>query len=249
MKTCKKCGIEKDENNFNKSSKAKDGLQTWCRECSNSNNKKHYKENISDYEEKRNNNKEEQKLYMAQYWEKNSETLKADNRKSYAENRDARLAQKREHYALNPEKMRIRGKKFSDENKEKILSDKRDYYIANKETILIKNKIWRQSNGDVSRIHSLNRRARKKAVGGVLSPDLYEKLFKLQRGHCAICKIKLPLLGDNNPMDHVVPLTPRPGDKQGTNEDSNMQLLCQPCNNRKHNKDPLKFMQEMGYLI
>jgi len=33
MKTCSKCGLEKDESEFNKDRSRKDGLQCWCREC------------------------------------------------------------------------------------------------------------------------------------------------------------------------------------------------------------------------
>lgn len=35
MKRCSKCGIEKDESEFNKQKSAKDGLQSYCRACSN----------------------------------------------------------------------------------------------------------------------------------------------------------------------------------------------------------------------
>lgn len=44
-KLCTKCGIEKDESQFNKNSAAKDGLFSWCRECANKQSKKWYYEN------------------------------------------------------------------------------------------------------------------------------------------------------------------------------------------------------------
>lgn len=34
MKKCTKCGIEKPSDGFHKRSKAKDGLQSWCKSCS-----------------------------------------------------------------------------------------------------------------------------------------------------------------------------------------------------------------------
>lgn len=33
MKTCSRCGVEKDEAAFNTNKKARDGLFAWCREC------------------------------------------------------------------------------------------------------------------------------------------------------------------------------------------------------------------------
>jgi hypothetical protein len=29
----------------------------------------------------------------------------------------------------------------------------------------------------------------------------------------------------------------------------NVQLLCPPCNLKKHAKDPIQFMQERGFLL
>lgn len=39
-KFCKGCNIEKSNSNFNKSSKNKDGLQSYCKECSKLANRK-----------------------------------------------------------------------------------------------------------------------------------------------------------------------------------------------------------------
>ncbi len=50
MKKCKRCGIEKENHEFNKSSKSKDGLNSWCRDCKKSYSKEKYK-NISRKEE------------------------------------------------------------------------------------------------------------------------------------------------------------------------------------------------------
>jgi hypothetical protein len=37
--------------------------------------------------------------------------------------------------------------------------------------------------------------------------------------------------------------------KGGTNTDNNMQLLKATCNQQKHAKDPVEFMQSRGFLI
>lgn len=222
-KTCYVCKLEKLSSEFSICKSNGDGLQMDCKECASNRVKERRKADPEGA-------KESDNAYYAANTEKFKDAAKRYN-------------------AKNPNKKKEIDIAYRSNNREKIRIAHAIHYAENSETINKKNSEYRKANPDAYKSYKHNRRAKEKEVGGKLSPDLYPKLFKLQRGCCAICKIKLPLLGKSNPMDHVVPITPRPGDKQGTNTDDNMQLLCQPCNNRKHNKDPLKFMQEMGYLI
>lgn len=48
MKLCIKCGIEKLENEFNKSSFTKTGLRSWCRDCEKKENNKYRLENLEE---------------------------------------------------------------------------------------------------------------------------------------------------------------------------------------------------------
>lgn len=45
-------------------------------------------------------------------------------------------------------------------------------------------------------------------------------------------------------FDHIMPM-----DLGGSNDASNLQLLCQSCNSSKHAKHPVDFMQERGFLL
>lgn len=45
-------------------------------------------------------------------------------------------------------------------------------------------------------------------------------------------------------VDHIVPLI-----AGGSNDRSNLQILCQPCNNSKSSKDQIEFMQSRGMLL
>ena len=100
---------------------------------------------------------------------------------------------------------------------------------------------WQKANPEARRIISQNRRARKLANGGKLSKGLSAKLFKLQKGKCPCCNQPL---GDDYHMDHIMPLA-----KGGANEDLNIQLLRQQCNQQKSAKDPIEFMQSRGKLL
>ena len=87
-----------------------------------------------------------------------------------------------------------------------------------------------------------NRRARLLQRMGIVSKDIEQILFAKQTGKCACCRIKLNKVKQH--LDHKVPLV-----AGGMHEDSNLQLLCDKCNLSKGAKDPIKFMQERGFLL
>lgn len=99
----------------------------------------------------------------------------------------------------------------------------------------------RAANPNAARIKNNNYRARKRENGGMLSKDIAQKLLILQRGKCACCGKPL---GKNYHLDHIVPVA-----KGGSNTDDNIQLLRSTCNHEKSAKDPIKFMQERGFLL
>jgi len=101
-----------------------------------------------------------------------------------------------------------------------------------------KNRSYRAANQHKVREWAQNRRGRKT---GRLTRGFVARLFALQRGCCAACCVKL-VAGYH--VDHVVALA-----AGGKHEDGNIQLLCATCNVRKGAKDPIRFMQERGYLL
>lgn len=78
MKTCNKCGVEKELNDFNKNKTMKDGLEPWCRECRSEARKKNYKNNRETQLawNKERNEKPEVKEHRRKYREQNKEKLK-----------------------------------------------------------------------------------------------------------------------------------------------------------------------------
>lgn len=85
------------------------------------------------------------------------------------------------------------------------------------------------------------RRARTSGAGGSFTADQITDLYLKQRARCANCCTKL---GDKFHRDHKVALA-----LGGANDIGNMELLCKPCNQRKHAKDPIAWAQENGRLI
>jgi 5-methylcytosine-specific restriction endonuclease McrA len=113
------------------------------------------------------------------------------------------------------------------------------YYQKNKQALLAYTKKWVEENRSNVRVHVRNRRAR--LSSGKLSPNIEALLLKHQHGTCTVCRT---LLTKDMHLDHIMPLA-----LGGANTDDNVQLLCRGCNQRKHAKHPIKFMQEQGYLL
>ena len=84
-----------------------------------------------------------------------------------------------------------------------------------------------------------NRRASKVPAPGTHTAEDVLRLYEAQGGKCAACHASLMKTGkDKYSVDHVTPLKPRPGGARGTNDASNLQLLCRPCNRAKSNLSP-----------
>lgn len=196
-------------------------------------------------------NKESLRLKRAKYRALNAEKFNAINATNRRKTQD-----KKEQHAIwraeNPEKVkdlnRAREAKakavkaaYIEQNRAKITAYHAAKYLNDADRIKARNAAWNAAHHDAMRVIYHNRRAKKRANGGVLSKGLAEKLFKLQRGKCACCGLSL---GNNYHMDHIIPIA-----LGGPNTDDNIQLLRQRCNNQKNAKHPIDFMQERGFLL
>ena len=142
----------------------------------------------------------------------------------------------------NPEKALAANSAWQKANPEKVRAKSLKWYHANKEKARAANAAWYKANPISSRRLTHDKRARKKASGGKLSPGLTLRLLAFQKNRCALCRKSLKKTGYH--MDHIVPLV-----RGGKNEDSNIQLTCPKCNQKKGTKDPVAFMQSRGLLL
>ena len=175
-------------------------------------------------------------------WHKdNSEKSKANSAAWRVANLEKHKANNAAYRAANPEKHKAKCAAWYKANQEKAKATSAAWRAANSKRVNASTAAWTKANPEKRRIFDHNRRAKQRANGGKLSPDLSAKLFKLQRGKCPCCKQPL---GNDYHLDHIMPI-----DLGGANEDWNIQLLTQRCNNQKHAKDPIEFMQSRGFLI
>lgn len=116
--------------------------------------------------------------------------------------------------------------KYREKNLEKIRKKGRDYSKANPHKM-----------SAIAR----NRRARILGGGGKHTPEQIKAMLEKQKKKCINCKKSI---AKKYHVDHIMPIA-----KGGSNDISNIQLLCPTCNHKKNAKDPIKWAQENGRLL
>jgi 5-methylcytosine-specific restriction endonuclease McrA len=126
-----------------------------------------------------------------------------------------------------------------------------EYHAKNRDRRLAQIRKWHKENRDKEleweakfkdrrRCITRNYRA-KKAAGGTHSAADIARIGREQRWLCVGCRQSIK---DAFHVDHIVPIS-----KGGSNNPSNLQLLCQTCNLSKGRKDAEDFMRLRGYLL
>jgi len=203
-------------------------------------------------EEKRIRNRDRSRKYRLENPDKVKEIGRKASAKYRAANGEKRNAKIAEWQAANRERSLATTKAWQGANPDRVKAAQARYRQSNLESVRAKQKRWREANkekiaakrkaeAEKIRVYAANRRSRVRENGGQLSPNIVEKLLSLQKGLCACCRKPL---GDRYHIDHVMPIA-----LGGENSDSNVQLLRQECNNQKHAKHPVDFMQSRGFLL
>lgn len=245
MKTCTTCREAKSLLDFNIKKSSADGRATRCRACSKNAQAVYRAENSEKLKERqavyRKNNPDKLRERKAADYLKRAEQIRKKSADWYRANKEKASIYGKKRYSENAEAIKETVKKYRLANPEKIKLNQAEHRLKNKDKAKEYYAEWRAKNPEISRQHRRNRRARVKSAIGKLSRGLEKKLFKLQNGKCACCKLPL---GDDYHMDHIMPLA-----MGGTNTNDNIQLLRARCNLQKNAKHPVDFMQERGYLL
>jgi 5-methylcytosine-specific restriction endonuclease McrA len=153
---------------------------------------------------------------------------------AYVEKRRKRM---RAYNKANPDKTRSYSSKWRARNPDHQVL----YQEANQERHRARTAAWVRANPDKHAAHGRNRHAKKKAAEGSHTSEDIQRIYQAQYGKCACCKTKV---GKKYHVDHIQPLA-----KGGSNAPRNLQILCGPCNIRKNDKDPIDYMQSLGFLL
>lgn len=215
----------------------------------------------------------DQAEYQRKWREKNRGRLNArQNERRRAKNADeknARSAYAKEWREKNQEKFltyratpewkvkaKEASKRYREKNPEKVAEQSRLYRLANRDKRAKSFKKWCAANPEYDKewrkrwklenpekYRHKNRTSnvrRRQAIGSHTASDICD-ILKLQKGRCAICRDKL---GKKYHVDHIKPLS-----SGGTNDRSNLQITCEPCNLSKGARDPIIHMQSLGRLL
>ena len=173
------------------------------------------------------------------------------NRKHRNENRDRLNDLDRKRYWNNPEKFRAKGKRGYWKDPERAKSRWATYFRKRyleeeyRKAAQHRTRKWTEDNPEQAarnrRVGASRRRTRElNAVGSFTSQDIAE-LYAAQNGRCIYCNKQFQ---QKYHVDHIQPIS-----RGGTNNRSNLQLLCKPCNLAKHCRDPFVHAQSIGLLL
>ena len=176
----------------------------------------------------------------------------------YLANREKRLAYQMEWNNANKDKAKINSDKWRAENREnerlRALEFRRhnpqlakqihlNYRNRNRDKINARDARRRKDRPELSRLYASKRRARKIAAGGSHTIEDIEKLLRVQKHRCANPRCRKSIRKKYH-VDHVIPLA-----RGGSDDKTNLQLLCIPCNLIKGAKDPIVWAQQNGMLL
>jgi 5-methylcytosine-specific restriction endonuclease McrA len=173
------------------------------------------------------------------YYKQNAERIIA--RVLAATDPEAARVKAREWYAANIERAKASGAKWRAENKAVKAEHSARWAMNNREKVSAATKEWRKANPEYVNAKTREYRARKRGAQGKHTAADVKALMKTQKCMCAVCRIDIT---DAYHVDHIMPLV-----LGGSNDRTNLQLLCPSCNTSKGGKHPVDFMQKRGFLI
>jgi 5-methylcytosine-specific restriction endonuclease McrA len=216
-KVCTACFIEKPVTEYWAKRESRNGVAPRCKECRYAQTLAYRRANAEKY----------RVYYQAKYQSdpeiraKSAARQKAHperNRQSTARYRAAnaelvrarRIPAERARYAANPEPLREARRRWRREQPERYKAVQKRYYLSNRDAIQAANH---------------RRRVQIRTSGSYTAAD-WQAIKTTQQYRCLMCGRVEPDI--RLTVDHIVPVS-----AGGSNEASNIQGLCKPCNSRK----------------
>lgn len=141
----------------------------------------------------------------------------------------------------HPERMRHLRRIRYHKNPAKERAWNRRWREANMNRVRLKEAEYHKKHPLFRRVKEAVRRARKLSSAGAYTASDIRTLLIRQKQKCVYC---LRSIAKGFHVDHFLPLA-----LGGSNDISNIQLLCPSCNMHKSSKDPIIFARQIGLLL
>lgn len=164
------------------------------------------------------------------------------SRRRYAANPGKVLARTKAWARENAERKRAHSQKWRDANPQKWRDSNRKSKQANQQKYTDAQRADYAANPEKYRVVERRRRAQAKGSGGTHTAADLKEILSAQGHRCGYCRADLKRTTKH--VDHIVPLA-----RGGSNDRSNLQYLCAPCNQAKSAKDPIEYAQSIGLLL
>jgi predicted RNA-binding Zn-ribbon protein involved in translation (DUF1610 family) len=187
------------------------------------------------------NNIEKIKLNSKIRYDKNPDKYRkmSNNWRSLNKNKSKETSKK--WHINNPESKKESDKRYRKKHFDKCKNITDKWRKNNPEKIKSYSNKWRISNPIKVRARACVRRSRQRNADGSFTEKDIKLLMKKQKNKCVACNKNI---SKSYHIDHIFPLA-----LGGNNKISNIQLLCPTCNVKKGAKNPIDFMQSMGFLL
>lgn len=171
-------------------------------------------------------------------YERNRKKKLSQNRRWYYENREARLKQTAEYQRTHPEVTARAGKKYREANRQKVAAYRRQYLEKNRARFNEWRRASRKQNAERQRVSFHKWRATAAGAGSSFTLAEWLALLEACNWSCVACGVHVSEIKAIYPgrdlvleVDHITPLS-----IGGSGDISNIQPLCQACNNKKRKK-------------
>lgn len=181
------------------------------------------------------------RLSRLRYARSHPEKMAARNARYRQENAEKVAAINAAWKAANKENARRWRKAYGLKHPHKVRQQKAAWRAANADRIKEYERAYRERNPEASKARDHNKRARRQLAAGKHTKADIKRLFEQQKGRCAGCSRSIR---KRYHVDHVLALK-----LGGSNDRSNLQLLCPPCNLTKGAKDPVTWAHECSRLL
>lgn len=181
------------------------------------------------------------RVYLAEYYLRNKDKANAVSKSYYEANKEAHGNAGRAWRLANKEIDDAYKKAYYAANRDRLKAASSARYAEKGESIRARQAAYLKANPAVRReIDNRMRAKRANSTGSFAAEDVI-KLMAIQKGKCVACRNNIR---SDYHVDHIFPLA-----RGGTNDKTNLQLLCPTCNRQKHARHPVEFMQTKGFLI